>query len=245
LPDDSGITDCLRRILRRLPKALDALSAYGSGVENQGSIDAEFLAGLDVARKSLVKLGADADTLAAVRSLRRAYVEYSAAGVLAPMRLGGPLDLHARMRATEARQAVATAKLERARLRMEELVENARHGGPLPESSAALTAAGQAAPAGGRPGAADNLGRIRELEETTPEFNRQNGEWVKNTKAAELEGLEPRTLAAYRSQGIANADKTLGRERDGRVWRRPGTPNSHPWYLRSTLKNPGRINPKP
>jgi len=77
---------------------------------------------------------------------------------------------------------------------------------------------------------------IATLERQTPLFDRDSGEWVKNALAARLENLETRTLATYRSRGIQNPDGTLGRDRDGRVWRRSGTPRSHPWYLRSTLK---------
>lgn len=80
-------------------------------------------------------------------------------------------------------------------------------------------------------------GPVANLERVTPAFDADSGQWVKNKLAAGLEGLETRTLAQYRTQGIANAPKTLGKDPDGRVWRRPGTPSSHPWYLRSTLKS--------
>lgn len=78
---------------------------------------------------------------------------------------------------------------------------------------------------------------LAKLESDTPSFDRENGLWVRNKLAASLEGLETGTLKTYRYGGIKNADGTLGSDTDGRVWRRPGTPNSHPWYLRSTLKS--------
>ena len=71
------------------------------------------------------------------------------------------------------------------------------------------------------------------LEKETPAFNPDSGEWVKNKAAAKTEGLTSRTLATYRSAGIKS--KTIGKDKDGRVWRRPGTPRSHPWYLKSAL----------
>jgi len=77
---------------------------------------------------------------------------------------------------------------------------------------------------------------IRDLESETPPLDRNSGKWISNKRAAQLEGVETRTLADYRLHGIKNAAKTLGRDKDGRVWRREGTPNSHPQYLRSTLR---------
>ncbi|MBI2480729.1 MAG: hypothetical protein HYV60_19510 [Planctomycetia bacterium] len=77
---------------------------------------------------------------------------------------------------------------------------------------------------------------LAKLESTTPPLSSDNGLWVRNKRAASLEGIETDTLKTYRYSGIKNADRTLGRDADGRVWRRQGTPRSHPWYLRSTLK---------
>jgi len=77
------------------------------------------------------------------------------------------------------------------------------------------------------------------LERSTPPSERGNGKWVRNTLAARLEGVQTRTLGSYRQAGICTPAKTLGRDKDGRVWRRDGTPSSHPWYLRSTLKTRG------
>ena len=76
-----------------------------------------------------------------------------------------------------------------------------------------------------------------ELESTTPPLDRENGQWVSSTAAAKIESLKVDTLTDYRSEGIVTADKRLGRDRDGRVWRRDGTLRSRPWYSRSTLKN--------
>jgi hypothetical protein len=85
-------------------------------------------------------------------------------------------------------------------------------------------------------GGAGGEKEISALEKTTPPLDRDSGKWVNNKRAAEIEGVETRTLADYRTQGIKNAAGTLGRDKDGRVWRREGTPNAHPWYLRSTLR---------
>lgn len=78
---------------------------------------------------------------------------------------------------------------------------------------------------------------LAELERVTPPFHRSNGQWVKNKRAAEMEGVLTRTLADYRVAGVATADGRFGSDTDGRIWRRPGTVNSHPWYLVSSLKN--------
>ena len=78
---------------------------------------------------------------------------------------------------------------------------------------------------------------FQKLENETPTFDRDSGLWVRNKKAAELEGVETGTLRQYRHNGKQNANKTLGRDTGGRVWRRVGNPNSHPWYLRATLQS--------
>jgi hypothetical protein len=77
--------------------------------------------------------------------------------------------------------------------------------------------------------------KVSALEKSTPPLSRTSGEWVSNKRAASIEGVETRTLADYRVPGIKNAGSTIGRDKDGRVWRREGTPHSHPWYLRATL----------
>jgi len=96
--------------------------------------------------------------------------------------------------------------------------------------------------AGGDDGAGEDgtptVDSIEQLELDTPKLDRQNGQWVSNKKAAAQEGIETRTLAKYRTDGKANPDKTFGRDNDGRVWRRDGTPSSHPWYLKSSLRGP-------
>jgi hypothetical protein len=75
---------------------------------------------------------------------------------------------------------------------------------------------------------------LQELKSTTPKLTTGDGIWVSNKLAAKLEGVKTRTLADYRCNGISNG--LLGRDHQGRVWRKPGTKNSHPLYLRSTLK---------
>ena len=78
---------------------------------------------------------------------------------------------------------------------------------------------------------------IAKLEAETPSLDRENGNWVSNKTAAKIEGIQAETLADYRKVGIRNSERKLGRDHDGRVWRREGTPNSHPWYLKSSLVN--------
>lgn len=70
-----------------------------------------------------------------------------------------------------------------------------------------------------------------------PPLDVASGQWLKNTTAAAIEGLETETLATYRADGKTSPDKMSGIDKQGRMWRRQGTPNSHPWYLRSTLKS--------
>ena len=77
---------------------------------------------------------------------------------------------------------------------------------------------------------------LEELERTTPPYSREDGQWVTGKRAAEIEGLETDTLKSYRHRGVMNSEKTFGRDRDGRIWRRDGTPRSHPRYLRRTLR---------
>lgn len=68
-----------------------------------------------------------------------------------------------------------------------------------------------------------------------PEFEGSSGAWVRNGEAASLEGVKTRSLARYRSEGRRSADGMVGEDPAGRVWRRTGTPRSHPWYLRKSL----------
>lgn len=76
---------------------------------------------------------------------------------------------------------------------------------------------------------------IDQLAAETPPLDKNSALWVDNKRAAAIDGVETRTLADYRAKGIKNAERTVGRDNDGRVWRREGTPGSHPWYLRKTL----------
>ena len=73
------------------------------------------------------------------------------------------------------------------------------------------------------------------LEEDTPALDRKNGKWLSNKKAAQAESVETRSLAKYRYKGYVNSDSTFGVDCDQRIWRREGTPTSHPWYLKSSL----------
>ena len=86
-------------------------------------------------------------------------------------------------------------------------------------------------------GGQDAAKAIADLEKATPPLDKDSGKWVRNKRAAEIDGLETRTLSAYRRLGIKNADRSLGRDPDRRIWRREGTPGSHPWYLRSSLRS--------
>ena len=83
----------------------------------------------------------------------------------------------------------------------------------------------------------DGVDEMAELEKSIPSLDRKSGEWVSNTEAAEIEGVKTETLKRYRTDGMRNADASLGRDADGRVWRRSGTKSAHPWYLKSSLRN--------
>jgi hypothetical protein len=83
----------------------------------------------------------------------------------------------------------------------------------------------------------DGVDEMAEPEKSIPSLDRKSGEWVSNTKAAEIEGVKTETLKRYRTDGMRNADSSLGRDADGRVWRRSGTKSAHPWYLKSSLRN--------
>ena len=78
---------------------------------------------------------------------------------------------------------------------------------------------------------------LSELEKKTPPLNRDDGSWVLSKLAAELDSRETDTLRSYRHKGLVNTSRTLGRDKDGRIWRREGMEHSHPWYLRSSLKS--------
>lgn len=122
----------------------------------------------------------------------------------------------------------------------------------LPLTEAAKLLAGDSPPRAGseakaegaaatpvKAGAGSKTGKRRDslakLEQETPPLGKGDGQWVRTSKAATLEGLDAATLRKYRSTGEANANKTFGRDRDGRIWRRQGTPKAHPLYLRKSL----------
>lgn len=69
-----------------------------------------------------------------------------------------------------------------------------------------------------------------------PPLDRNGGLWVTNKIAAGLEGVDTETLGSYRQRGQTADNDMAGVDKDGRIWRRQGTPNAHPWYLRASLK---------
>ena len=74
-----------------------------------------------------------------------------------------------------------------------------------------------------------------------PPFDSQSGEWCTARIAAQIENLKAATLGTYRRKPMAqyvSKDKMSGEDRDGRLWRRTGTPGSHPWYYRPSLRAP-------
>ena len=75
--------------------------------------------------------------------------------------------------------------------------------------------------------------QLAELDLCTPCLDADLGEWVKNTEAARMESVTVKTLADYRRAGIRNT--WIGKDKYGRIWRRPRTPASHPLYLKSSL----------
>lgn len=84
-----------------------------------------------------------------------------------------------------------------------------------------------------------------DLEEATPQLDKNNGQWVKNKVAANLDGIETGSLKTYRYQGQKNSDKNFGCDVNGRVWRRAGTERSHPWYLKKSLTSQNNTRSKP
>ena len=79
-------------------------------------------------------------------------------------------------------------------------------------------------------------------ESGIPTLDKDSADWIPNKAAAKTEGLEVRSLSTYRKKSQAirvNADKTCGIDKDGRMWRRAGTDDSHPWYYKPSLKNSG------
>ena len=74
---------------------------------------------------------------------------------------------------------------------------------------------------------------------TIPELDTTSGKWIKNKLAAVREGIQTETLQKYRDRvhGQWTADDQMsGIDRDGRMWRRCGTPRNHPWYFVPSLK---------
>ena len=76
---------------------------------------------------------------------------------------------------------------------------------------------------------------LLKLEATTPALDRAGGSWVPAKLAAKLEELKTGTLGKYRRDGQQTSDRMFGCDKDGRIWRRAGTPRSHPHYLQATL----------
>lgn len=105
-----------------------------------------------------------------------------------------------------------------------------------PQSSETSSGSSRGGPIAAAP-AEERVQLIEQLEKSTPQFDPDNGQWVRNSLAAKLEHVKTRSLANYRSVGISNKAKDIGKDLHGRIWRRPGMRHSHPWYLRSTLRN--------
>ena len=74
-----------------------------------------------------------------------------------------------------------------------------------------------------------------ELEASTPALRKESGEWISNKQASKLLDVQVDTLSSYRKFGETSSDRMFGRDSYGRIWRRAGTPQSHPWYLRSSV----------
>lgn len=73
-----------------------------------------------------------------------------------------------------------------------------------------------------------------------PPLDTSSPDWMKNKDAARHESVESATLSSYRQAKLARyvaKDKMSGIDRDGRMWRRPGLPRSHPWYYKPSLKS--------
>lgn len=81
----------------------------------------------------------------------------------------------------------------------------------------------------------DGILGLSPLLSDIPALNTTDGSWVTSKLAATLEGIATRTLATYRSKGESTPDKMAGRDPQRRLWRKKGTLNAHPWYLKSSL----------
>lgn len=78
-----------------------------------------------------------------------------------------------------------------------------------------------------------------------PPLDTSSEEWVRSKVAAKREGIETGTLAKYRRKPEARQiadDQMSGIDRDGRKWRRTGTPHAHPWYYTPSLKSRPKKN---
>ncbi len=74
-----------------------------------------------------------------------------------------------------------------------------------------------------------------------PCLNTSNGEWVRSGMAAKMVGVKVDSLRKARGEGASSDDREVGRDSQGRVWRRGATANAHYWYLVATL-TPTRQN---
>ena len=84
---------------------------------------------------------------------------------------------------------------------------------------------------------------LEQIESETPALNKESIEWIAAKKENEKNLKLPiKTLREYRSPskgGRTLPCKMYGIDRDGRKWRRQGTPNSRVYYLASSL--PGTV----
>lgn len=84
------------------------------------------------------------------------------------------------------------------------------------------------------------LGSIEKFERETPPLDTKSVEWIAaRSKNAKKFGLTIRTLRDYRTKqhgGRSMPDKTFGKDRDGRLWRRQGTAKSTVYYYAPSLR---------
>ena len=80
---------------------------------------------------------------------------------------------------------------------------------------------------------------IEKLERETPPLDTKSVEWVASSeKNREKLGLPTETLRTYRLESVGGRkmpDEMFGIDRDGRIWRRRGTPKSQVYYYKPSL----------
>jgi len=93
-----------------------------------------------------------------------------------------------------------------------------------------------------QPTAAEVESNLADIEAETPELDTESGDWIAARKEnQENFGVLISSLKKYRlkAEGGRKLNEYFGVDRDGRKWRRKGTPASTVYYLKSSLPKSG------